>query len=153
MGAKEDTPYSTLMVLKGKAEGTPNKSDGSAILTSFVRQDKMYVERGGSMRILNLDNLGPEIEVCLVKASGSRTAAQNYSTVEDLVKSNESSGKLVDFVAVPSKHIPSISFAYTIEHHTETVDSLSITSEDGCVLSSIDEAIEQLTALKKVISK
>lgn len=135
--------FSYLELLKGKLICPPESSlpSGNSTIVRFDLVGENYVHNG--MTIVNLGKLGaPSLDVCLVYASGSRTAKQNYSVVKNI-----SSGDVSDFVAVPSKHTSVVRFRFEVKPLTMDREILVIEASEGCVGLARDFAV---TALKEL---
>lgn len=97
-----------------------------------------YVAQGtsGPMYIENLGKLGlNSLEVCLICASGTRTAEQNYEVAKRIFGADSS-----EFYAVPSKHTATVVFRYEVVPRDFNTEELSIYATHGVVSTALDSA-------------
>ena len=142
-GISPETPSTYLSLLKGKLYTTETKNSCAydCVLKEFTLSGDDYV--CDDMVIKNIGFLGlPRVEVCLVYASDARTAEENYISVKEICGSNVS-----DFISIPSRHNPTITFKYTVDPISREKEILSIEATPGSVDGAINIAMEALQAL------
>ena len=148
LGGKEGTfglsgghNFSYLRLLDGKLISTNVDAAITEKLCKFEFQDGLY--RCGDMSITNLEKLSvPSFEACLVYASGSRTAEQNYAVVKRLVPQD-----LNSYFTVPSKHTLAIKFRYNVKPFDRQKETLVIEATPGVVMLARDSAVKSLSGL------
>lgn len=148
LGSKEGSfgfsggfPFSSHELLRGTLVCANVKSSVLEKLCKFEKSGEEYVCE--DMRLLNLGNLGvPSIDVCLVHASGARSAQQNYTVVQRVCPQD-----VEDFVVVPSKHTPTIAFKYEVKPYDQDEETLVIYATAGCVPMAREAAVKSLTGL------
>lgn len=134
-------PFSSLELLHGSLVSPNVKSTVLEKLCKFERKGDEYVCE--DMHLLNLGKLGaPSIDVCLVYASGARSAQQNYAVVQRLCPQD-----VKDFTAVPSKHTPAVVFRYEVEPYDQNNETLIIQATPGCVQLAREAAVKSLSGL------
>ena len=140
-GLSDGYNFSHLELFKGKLVSNTSSGVETEKFCTFVFDGKDYV--CGDMTIQNLGAIGaPKIETCLVYASGSRTASQNYDVVKRLCPQDMS-----DFVVVPSRHSPTVNFTFKIEPYDTKFETLFIEATPGVVSLARESAIRFLTDL------
>lgn len=130
--------FSCLDLLRGVLVCSDEGSAGAEKVCKFELSGDRYVAQGtsGEMYIENLGNLGLQsIQVCLVCASGSRTAEQNYEVAKRLFGASSN-----DFYAVPSKHTPTVTFRYDVMPRDLKTEELCIDATPGVVTASLNSA-------------
>lgn len=134
-------PFSYLELVSGYLVSPSVGATVSEDLRKFELKGEDYV--CGDMILKNLSKLGaPSIDVCLVYAGGSRTAEQNQTVVKRLCAKDAK-----DFVAVPSKHTPTITFKYEVQPYDQSTETLVVEATPGCIKMARDSAVESLTGL------
>lgn len=141
-GLKGGYPFSILKFLEGYMVPNKVKLPGTEQLKEFVKDGSDYVCDG--MVIKGLEGIGaPSIEVCLVYANGSRTKEQNRVVAERLCQYN-----VKDYVAVPSRHNPTIRFNYEIQPYDLTKETLIIRATQGVVSLAVESISDCAMMLK-----
>lgn len=148
LGSKEGTfgvgggySFSYLEFYKGKLVCPDGNANTAEKLCKFSLQGSDYV--CGNMVIKNLGKLqAPSLDVCLVYASGSRTAEQNYAVVKRLCPQD-----VDDYVAVPSRHTPVIKFRFEVAPFDQKVETLVIEATPGAVRMARESAVKALSGL------
>lgn len=134
-------PFSSNELFQGRLISSDVKFTVPEKLCKFERSGDEYICE--DMRLLNLGKLGaPSLDVCLVFASGARTASQNYAVAERLCPQD-----VRDFISVPSKHTPTVTFRYEVTPYDQNSETLSICATLGCVAMARDAAVKSLTGL------
>ena len=134
-------PFSTNELLRGRLVSSDVKSSVPEKLCKFSRSGDVYV--CDNMELLNLGKLGaPSLDVCLVYASGARSAAENYVVAKRLCQQD-----VEDFVVVPSKHTPTVIFRYEVMPYDQNSESLVISATPGCVSLAREAAVKSLSGL------
>lgn len=134
-------PFSSNELLRGRLISSDVKSSVPEKLCKFSKSGDDYVCE--DMRLQNLGKLGaPSIDVCLVYASGARSAAENYSVAKRLCQQD-----VQDFVVVPSKHTPTVVFKYEVFPYDQNSESLVISATPGCISLARDAAVKSLAGL------
>lgn len=107
----------------------------------FERRGEDYVH--GEYVIKNLGKLQvPSMEVCLVFARGSRTSNQNRAVAERLIPQDTKS-----FVAVPSRHTPTVKFSFKVSPVDLNSELLQIEATKGSVAVARQSAVLALQGL------
>ena len=145
VGAKEGSfgfsggaSFSCLDLFDGTLVCSDAGTPGSERLCRFELSGDRYVANGtsGPMYIENLGKLGVmSMQVCLVYASGSRTAEQNYEVAKRIFGKDDE-----DFYSVPSRHTAAITFRYEVTPRDFNTEELCITATTGAVSTAPDSA-------------
>lgn len=94
-------------------------------------------------KIYNLNpSVGKTIEVCLVYASGCRTADENFEEIRKLL-----GDEAERFLSVPSSHSEVHTFKYKVEPYDDQMEDLTITADIGVVdlaIKTVSESIQRL---------
>lgn len=134
-------PFSSLELIRGHLVSSDVKFTVPEKLCKFERNGEEYICE--DMRLLNLGKLGaPSIDVCLVYASGARTASQNYAVAKRLCPQD-----VQDFVSVPSKHTPTVTFRYEVTPYDQNSETLCVFATPGCVKLAREAAVKSLSGL------
>ncbi len=140
-GFANELSFSCLDLLKGVLICNDKPEPGKEKKCVFQLKGNEYV--CGDMKIVNLGNLGiTSMNVCLVCASGTRTAEQNFEVAKRLCPAEQS-----DFVAVPSRHTRAIKFRYEVTPYDLTTEILDIEATAGVVNFARSAAIQSLQEL------
>ncbi len=137
--------FSCLDLLRGTLVCSDAGTAGAETSCKFELSGDHYVANGpnGKMSIENLGNLGiSSMQVCLVCASGSRTAEQNYEVAKRVFGPNDN-----DFYAVPSRHTSTVTFRYEVVPRDFKTEELCINATPGSVEQALKAAQVVLSAL------
>lgn len=130
--------FSCLDLLEGSLVCSDVGVAGGEKSCKFELSDGRFVANGteGPMYIENLGNLGiNSMQVCLVCASGSRTAEQNYEVAKRVFGPDDS-----DYYAVPSRHTAAVAFSYKVVPRDFKTEELSIDATPGVVQTALESA-------------
>lgn len=137
-GFSSGLSFSCLDLLQGKLICSDVGTAGAEKSCKFELSGNHYVGEGtsGPMFIENLGNLGiASMQVCLICASGSRTAEQNYEVAKRVFGSDDE-----NFYAVPSRHTAAVTFRYEVVPRDFKTEELRISATPGVVSASLDAA-------------
>lgn len=147
-GFSSGLSFSCLDLLKGTLVCSDIGTAGEGRSCKFELSGDHYVAAGesGPMYIENLGKLGIQtMQVCLVCASGTRTAEQNQEIAKRIFGSDNS-----DFYAVPSKHTAAVIFRYEVVPRDFSTEELCITATPGVVSTALNAARIVLRDLQPV---
>ena len=147
-GFSSDLSFSCIDLFKGTLVCTDVGTAGAEKSCKFELSGDRYVANGtsGPMYIENLGNLGiASMQVCLVCASGSRTAEQNYESAKRIFGKEDE-----DFYAVPSRHTAAITYRYVVTPRDFSTEELSITATAGVVSAAREAAMMVLRDLQPI---
>lgn len=133
--------FSYLELLRGKLVSHNVNTTVTEKLCKFELSGSDYTCDGDVIK--NLGKLGvPSMDVCLVYASGSRSAEQNYAVAKRLCPQD-----VDEFVIVPSRHTPTIKFRYEVLPYDQSHETLVIEATPGVVSLAKDSAVKSLGGL------
>ena len=147
-GFSSGLSFSCLDLLKGNLVCSDIGNAGESKVCKFELSGDKYVGQGvsGPMYIENLGKLGIQsMQVCLVCASGTRTAEQNQNVAERIFGTGD-----CDFYAVPSKHTATVIFRYEVVPRDFNTEELCINATPGVVSTALDAARIVLRDLQPV---
>ncbi len=117
---------------------TDDGTVGEAKSVRFTLDGDRYAAQGqsGPMYIEKLGNIGlSSLQACLVYATGTHTAAENFETAKRIFGKDDAG-----FIAVPSRHTKAIIFRYEVIPKSMTLDTLSITATSGVISGALESA-------------
>lgn len=128
-------------LISGKLENGDDEVDGDPRICKFTWNGKEFVS--GEMRIKGLTKaVGEQLNACIFRASGSRSASQNHEIYDRYFGTDGPK-----FYAVPSNHSSVKEFRFNVKPFDDKSEWLCIESDEGVARMAYDRALSILRGL------